>query len=201
MSRAWNIERIVTGVVRQAVLDANAEGVVLLDDGSPEAKLLGNWLEPALGAWFYRIPGYGPDEAGREADARGKLHALAAEQNLLTASPVNKTVLLLAEVPVPEALIPLGDLYASEVGPLADGWRGARNVHSLEALCGGIEALDAALRARFEERTPLPEVLARLPEAARMPFAHALERGRFARSNVGIVPKLGTRTAGIDLFA
>jgi len=193
MSRASNLERIVTGVVRQAIIDADAAGVALRDDGSPEAILLVGWFDRAFGASFHRV-GDGPDTWARIRHA-------AVEQGLLTASPINKTVLLLEPRPVPETLIPLGDLYASDVRAVAGGWQGTPIVHRMEALCGGIDVLDAALRARFEERHSLPDTLAKLPEPARAAFAEALERARFARGRAGLVPKLGTRTAGIDLFA
>lgn len=198
MSRASNLERIITGVVRQAVLDADAAGVALLDDGSPEAALLAGWFDRAFGASFHRV---GDGGRNGQPDTWARLRHAAVEQRLLTASPINKTVLLLEPQPVPETLIPLGDLYASDVRELAGGWQGTPIVHNLEALCGGIDVLDAALRARFEERHSLPDTLARLPEAARAAFAEALERARFARGRAGLVPKLGTRTAGIDLFA
>jgi len=201
MSRARNLERIVTGVVRQALEDAGADGIVLADDGSAEADLLAGWFSRAFGTRFHRVPGAGPDGAAKLQDARARAQQLAAAQSLLPAAPINKTTLLLALLPVPETLLPLGDLYATEVRELAGDWRGAPIVYTLKGLCGGIEVLDEALRARFDERQPLPAVLSRLPEPARQPLAQALERGRFARNRVGIVPKIGSRTAGIDLFA
>lgn len=201
MSRARNLERIITGVARQAVEDAGANGIALLDDGSPEAKLLGDWFDRAFGSSLHRVTGTGDGPQAQAAAARARVHQLSIEMDLLTAAPVNKTALLLSTMPLPETLLPLGDVYASEVRDLAGGWRGDPIVHNLEALCGGIDGLDAALRARFDQRTPLADVMAQLPATARAPFAEALERARFSRCCVGIVPKVSARTAGIDLFS
>src|SRR5690606_11322312 len=43
------VAAVVGGVVRQAVEDAGASGVVLLDDGSAEARLAAEWCRAALG--------------------------------------------------------------------------------------------------------------------------------------------------------
>ncbi|MGH7482879.1 MAG: hypothetical protein ACRELV_12045, partial [Longimicrobiales bacterium] len=46
---AAHLERIVAGVVAATIRDLGAAGVVLIDDGSPEAHLLRDWLERAPG--------------------------------------------------------------------------------------------------------------------------------------------------------
>lgn len=179
MSREARLERlarIVGGVVRQAVADAGAPGIVLLDADSPEGGLARRWCAEALGTervWF--------DEAAWPAGA-------------LTAHPANKTVLLLSPSPT-AALLPLGDLYASEVRQLAGDWSGPATVRSLAAAAGDVASIDAALRRWAEERRGLEEAFDEQPELLRLLRAH-----RFTRWRGGLVPKLGGRTLGIDLW-
>jgi hypothetical protein len=63
---------------------------------------------------------------------------------------------------------------------------------------GGIERLDGALRERIEERNPAG--LEALPVAVRLAVERALARGRASRLFPRIVPKIGSRTLGLDLF-
>ncbi|HEX6940167.1 MAG TPA: hypothetical protein VF158_12205 [Longimicrobiales bacterium] len=205
---------VVAEVVRQAVRDAGATGVVLLDDGSPEAGLAREWCTQALGAdAVVCIPPPAPAavEACRRvlgADVPGdaaaeeahRFHArLAAAGGALVAHPANKTALLLGPRTPPEPLLPLGDLYAGQVATLAGAWTAPPEVRRLAELAGGVAALDAALHAWLEERRPIDAALAPLGPAA-AEVRRALEAGRFHRRRVGLVPKLGSRTLGIDLF-
>src|SRR5690606_16030915 len=109
--------------------------------------------------------------------------------------------LLLAAAVPPEPLIPLGDLYASEVERLAGSWSAPPEVAALADLAGGIDRLDAALIEHLDRRRPAEAALASLPPAARAAVLDALETGRFARRRIGLVPKLTTRTLGVDYFA
>lgn len=221
MTAAERVARVVAGVVRQALTDAGARTLILLDDGSPEANLARQWCTEAVGADAV-VSARGdllPAELAATVRTRRELAKLAPEdqadefrrlearllgeagRSALVANPVNKTALLLAPAPLPEPLLPLGDLYATDVTELAGGWSAPAPVHTLADLAGGIEALDGALRAHFDERRPLRDVLGRLPENARVPLARAVAAARFARRRVGVIPKLGPRTLGIDLSA
>ncbi len=142
------------------------------------------------------------DEVIAEESQRwaARLHADRNPGGALFAHPANKTALLLSTDPPPEPLLPLGDLYATDVRDLAGGFSLPGPLRDLAELAGGIDALDAALRAHFDERRRLEEALAPLPEAARAPVASALAAARFARRRVGLVPKLGACTLGVDLF-
>jgi hypothetical protein len=222
---AQRIETIVAGVVRQAVRDAGARALIVLDDGSPEATLAHAWCAAALGTGSVALARGGPmarkmpglfatHPAGREIAALD-LATLAGEARrlearllaslggalVLIAHPANKTALLLSPAAPPEPLLPLGDLYASEVRRLAGGYTLPPAVTALAEAAGGVEALDAALRAHFDERRPLAEALAGLSEGAAAAVVVALRAARFARRRLGLVPKLGARTLGIDLFA
>ena len=222
MTAAQRCATVVGGVIRQALADADARLLVLLDDGSPEALLARDWCAAELGANFVALahgaaiarqlagaPMDGanarvaaPDawvlaEEARRLEAR--LRARTGESALL-ANPANKTALLLGSMPPPEPLLPLGDLFATDVLALAGGWSAPPPVRALAELVGGIEALDGALRAHFDERRPVEEAVAGLPAAARGTVLEAISAARFARRRMGLVPKLGPRTLGLDLF-
>jgi hypothetical protein len=51
----------------------------------------------------------------------------------------------------------------------------------------------------FERRLPPERALGHLPERTRTVILQRLEAGRFWRRRTGLVPKLGTRTLGVDL--
>jgi hypothetical protein len=65
----------------------------------------------------------------------------------------------------------------------------------------GIYPVDEALLRMFEGWRPAQEAVSGLPEPCRGPFLEAVRRGRFWRERAGLIPKLSTRTIGIDLFA
>jgi hypothetical protein len=214
------VARVIGGVVRQALADAGCGAVAILDDGSPEAGFAATCCAAGVGeAAVLRVaappaerveellgillPG-GVDEVPAAA-AAAEAHRLAgrlaaAVAGALLAHPATKTVLLLAERPPCEPLLPLGDLWASQLEALLGAWRGPPEVERLAAEAGGIARLDAALGARFDERRPEAEALALLPAPAADAVRAALLRGRFLRRRIGLVPKLSSRTLGIDLF-
>lgn len=214
---AARVGGVVAEVVRQAVRDAGAAGVVLLDDGTPEASLAAEWCVLGVGEdAVWRVPRPRPEEArsclatlGAEAEEsassieeahRFRCRVVAAARGALVAHPANKTVLLLAPPLPPEPLLPLGDLYASQVAALAGAWTGPPALARLASAVGGIAVLDAALHAWLEERRPFGAVVERLGPEAAAEVRRAFEAGRFWRRRVGLVPKLGSRTLGIDLF-
>ena len=171
--------RIVGGVVRQALSDADVTGVRLLDADTPEGALAGAWLREALGD--------------------GRVFTGAVEARVLRAHPASKTVLLLGEHPDAE-LLPLGDVWASEVAALAGDWSAPDAVRALADAAGDVAVLDRALRRWTEEREPLERALAELEPALADRVAQALERQRWRRWRPGLVPKLTARTLGIDLW-
>jgi len=211
------VGRIVVGVLRQAVADSGAGALILLDDGSPEALLARDWCGEAAGDNFVAAGDAGeqraawreqalepPPAAVIDEEARrwaARLQAAATTGGALLAHPANKTALLLSPAPPPEPLLPLGDLFATDVRGLVGGFSLPEPVRALAEQAGGIDPLDAALRAHFDERRPLGEALASLPGPARAPVERALVAARFTRRRLGLVPKLGPRTPGIDLFA
>src|SRR5688572_3852339 len=115
--RYERIARVVGGVLAEALRITGAGAIVLLDEDSPEGKLL------------QRIA----------ADAGIPLAEYADAAATLTAHPANKTALLVGAFMPRTDLLPLGDLYASQVAQLTDGWTGDRVVEALAAEVGGID--------------------------------------------------------------
>lgn len=205
--RPERVREVIVAVVRQALLDRGASRVAILDDGAPEAKLLGDWLGGSLGDAAVVMVDRPPPEvepllrsSGAGARMRREALRMAARlmDDVVVASPENRTALLLGGALPPEPLLPLGDLFASQVMELCGGWSAPPEVAAIAERAGGIDALDAALGALLDGRDPA--ALDALPEAVRDEVREALARGRAARRSPYVVPKLSYRTLGIDLF-
>ena len=208
-AREGRIADVVGAVARQALLDYGARRVALLDDGGPEAVLAARLLVRALGEdAIVRVADVPPglesslQPAGRvpedvlRREARRLLARLTPDA--LPAHPANKTALLLSGPLPPEPLLPLGDLWASEVAALAGGWSAPELVTGIAQAAGGIEALDAALRRWIDARDPAG--LDALPAPAADAVRRAFAAGRASRLASHVVPKLGWRTLGLDLL-
>ncbi|HEX8453390.1 MAG TPA: hypothetical protein VF647_14905 [Longimicrobium sp.] len=208
--RAARIGDAIGAVTRQALLDRGAQRVALLDDGSPEAALAARFLTAALGndavvrvsvdgaelePLLHLLPPGTPRERLAEETRRLKARLL---EGVLTAHPANKTELLLGAALPPEPLLPLGDLYASEVANLCGGWSASPEVRALAESAGGVEALDSALRRWLDGRDA--GALVTLPGKVAEEVTRRFRAGRAARLAPRIVPKLGTRTLGVDLL-
>ena len=208
-ARERRIAEVVGAVARQALADRGMKRIALLDDGSPEAGLAARLLEGALGADAVVRVAARPGEVEPVLHALGAVSPPRAEEELrrmrarlledaLPAHPANKTALLLGGELPPEPLLPLGDLWAGEAAALAGGWSAPEPVRRLAGAAGGIEALDAALARLVDGRDPA--ALDALPGAAAAEVRRALAAGRASRLFPRLVPKLGTRTLGVDLF-
>lgn len=81
---------------------------------------------------------------------------------------------------------------------LARGAALSPEIERVAALAGGLGALDDALRGWIDRRDP--STLDRLPAEAAQAVRTALLAGRASRLNPRIVPKVGARTLGIDLY-
>lgn len=202
------IRTIVVGVVETTLEERAARGVALTGPKSPERQLLLRWLGPratvpdeervervrdALSGVHPDAPPVAVEEEARRAVAR----TLAAAEGLVCASVLHKTALVLGDGLPPEPLLPLGDVWASEVAAVAGGC-------TLPAVLEGVEpatlaAVDRALRACLEEGRDREHALAPLESALRERLADLLARRRWGRFRTPVVPKLGPRTVGIDL--
>jgi hypothetical protein len=161
---------VIGGVVEQAIRDAGARGLRLVEPVSPVSRLFARWCNVPM------------VEAGAA----------------LTCSLLNKTELLLAGADQRADLYPLGDLYLSELAGFAEVEPG-EVVAALATLAGGVAELDAALRSLLDERRDADTAFGLAPQL-REPVLARLRATRFRRAHLGLVPKLGARTIGIDLF-
>ena len=196
MSRLDHVAAVIGGVVATAARDAGRSRLVIVDRGGPETELLERvLLEAHVPLPVERVG----DASGEIEVARAHARRVAGGDGLLI-DPVNKTVALLWPELLAEPVLPLADLYATQVREMAGGWSAPAEAHALIERAGGIDAVDNFLAACFDQRRPIEEALARIPdvEAARAVRAR-LDAGWWWRRRVGVVPKLGARTLGIDL--
>lgn len=199
--RAEDIRAIVGDVIRSAVAAAGADGVVVLDDWTPEGELAYEWLVTALSeervwrgsALASNVQGMAPAEAQLLGIWR-----FTRDGSALVAHPACRTALLLGG-PLPRAdLFPLGDLSAGQVVALAGDWSPPPELESILARAGR-DALDGALARLLDGRESLPSAFGGLGEDAAL-VAALYERGRYHRLRPRVVPKLSARTLGVDLF-
>jgi hypothetical protein len=135
----------------------------------------------------------------RDVEAVAALRA-AREQGALVAHPVNRTALLLGGRPPWADLLPLGDVWASQVERLTGRWSAPANVEACVAAAGGVGALDEALSRLLDRREAERDAVRDLPEEAAAEVLRLYARGRPFRLRPRVVPKLSARTLGIDLF-
>lgn len=200
---AARVRGVVCGVIAEAVDAAESAGVVVLEDWTPEGELVYEWLVDELGeARVWRGASVASNVHGADtADAQllGALR-IAHERGGLIAHPAPKTTLLLGGALPRADLFPLGDLYASQVAALAGGWSVPDRLAPVIRRAGGIEVVDAALARMLEGREPIASALAPLGEEPAREIARLYQHGRYFRMHPRLVPKLGARTLGVDLF-
>ena len=173
-ARAERVSAILRGVLQQAVADAGVRHVSVQGEDDA-ARFVRDLCVAALGA---------------DAIQPGNLQI----------APDCKTALLLGTNPGADILL-LGDLYYSQVAELAGSASLTPEQRALAAECGGTEALDRALSRFFDQRERWDTAVSDLSPAARARLRRALDAARFRRARLGLVPKLGPRTLGIDLYA
>jgi hypothetical protein len=203
VNAATRLERVVCGVCAAAVRDAGAGGIIVVDDRTPEGELTCNWLMRALGetrVWRAaslagNVEGLSAAEA-EEVAVRRAAEAHAA----LVAHPANRTALLLGGRFPRADLFPLGDVPAAQVQALVGRWSAPAAVESLARALGGAAALDDALERLLERGVDPAQAVATLPEDAATELVRLWHAGRWWRLRPRVVPKLGARTIGIDLF-
>lgn len=185
---------VVAGVVVAAARDARRSRLVIVDHDTPEGRL----LEECLAAGAVELPIEHAAPAGAAA-GRGRAERSLRDTDALLLNPANKTVAVLWPDTLAEPVLPLADLYASQVVRLAGSWGGPTPARDLIARAGGVQAVDAFLAAHLDERRPLEESLRGIPEPAAAELRDRLTAGWWWRRRLGVVPKLGPRTLGIDL--
>lgn len=188
---------VVAGVIAAAARDARRTRLIVLGHDAPEGVL----LERCLGLAGIDLPveGVATGQAGWTSDdARARARRLAGDDGLLL-NPANKTVAVLFPDALAEPVLPLADLYAGQIARLAGGWSAPGRARDLFERAGGVEAVDAFLAAHLDERRPLEDSLAGVPEPAASELRDRLAAGWWWRRRLGVVPKLGHRTLGLDL--
>jgi hypothetical protein len=203
---ARRIAEVVGAVARQALADYGRTRIVVLHNDGPEAELAARILRGAVGEDRVTIEagqvesGWARDVSGDARQVTESVRRMWASQvdDALVAHPANKTALLLGGALPPDPLLPLGDLWATEVSALAGGWSAPAEVMALAEAAGGIEVLDTGLRRLIDGRDPAG--LDVLPDAAAARVRQALAAGSASRRYPRIVPKLGVRTLCADLF-
>lgn len=205
---ANRVAETIGAVARQALADRGLSRIALLDDGGPEARLAASILRGQLGDdAVLSIDTADVDPAPllraltpgtRRVDEEVRRMRARLEDDALAAHPANKTALLLGGEPPPEPLLPLGDLWATDVLALGGGWSASPGIEALARDAGGIEVLDGVLRRLIDGRDP--SALDALPVEVGQRVRTMLAAGSAARRYPHVVPKLGGRTLFADLY-
>ncbi|HEX6368837.1 MAG TPA: hypothetical protein VF006_07890 [Longimicrobium sp.] len=205
---ANRIAEVIGAVARQALADRGVTRIALLDDGGPEARLAASILRAGLGEDAVLsvdtadvdpaplLRGWTADT--RRVDEEVRRMRARLKDDALAAHPANKTALLLGGELPPEPLLPLGDLWATDVVDVCGGWSASPEAEALARDAGGIEVLDGALRRLIDGRDP--SALDALPVEIGQRIRAMLAEGSAARRYPRIVPKLGGRTLFADLY-
>jgi len=123
--------------------------------------------------------------------------ALARPRGLLHLGAANKSCLLLSGALPTQPVLPLGDVYASEVRSLAGSCTLPPCLR--DASPGTLQDVDRALRAYLEEGFGQDEAFDGLAEPLRREVLAGLTRARKAWHPLPLVPKLSRATLGLDL--
>lgn len=194
--RAARAQAVVAGVCAQALRDAGARGLIVLEDWTPEGELVYEWL----------VRGLGEDRVWRAASVEGNVHDDAAawrdgaDDRPLLAHPANRTALLLGGRLPRADLFPLGDLWASQVESLTGNWSAPVQVQDAVRRAGGVAVVDDALGRLLDGRWDPDGAMQALDATAAGQLRELLRRGRYSRLRPRLVPKLSARTLGIDLY-
>jgi hypothetical protein len=199
---------VIGAVVRQALADRERSRIALLYDGGPEARLAESILLEQLGEGRVLTIAVDPDHADWVAGDLGVERRRAEEEvrrmlsrlvdDAVAAHPANKTALLLGGELPPEPLLPLGDLWATDVLAVGGGWSASAEVEALARDAGGIETLDDVLRRLIDARDA--SALDTFPAEVAQRVRTMLAAGSAARRHPHLVPKLGARTLFADLY-
>lgn len=198
--------RIVAEVVAAEVARTRCHGVVLASPPGPEADLLGRWLPGTL-PLRRPDPGAVSDVAGALASAgapgahvealawQAVAQAQALSQGLLLLGTTNKTMLLLADAPLPARVLPLGDVWATDV----ERWAGRATLPPVlrDATDAQVAAVEKSLGDYLQEGAAREVAFTALGAMA-SPVLAALDAAEPHRRGL-LVPKLQKWTAGSDL--
>jgi len=208
------IAHVVVGVVADAIREAHAHGVVSASAPRPETALLERWFAAAaitvklphadvvraVADSLEAIEGGDPSETvarSKEEACRAAARIIAHREGLIPISAANKTELIWAEHLPPEPLLPLGDLYASQIHALAGACTAPPPLTDIEP--ARLKAVDKAIAQVVDGGVRPDTAFAELPSELRDAAHSALRRSVWKGTLPPIVPKLGRRTLGLDL--
>lgn len=205
-SGASPLGRRISAVVIQEVERLGCCGVVLASPPGPANELLRTWLGPMV---TVRAPDPGGvsdvagalvanGASGRAVERlawRAVAEALGEAEGLLCVGDTNKTQLLLDPGPLPARVLPLGDVWASQIHAMTGRW--ALPPALVHASPDQVVLWEEALRAYLLQGTPPTSAFAPLgPQAEAL--RRALDAAEGARRGL-LVPKLEAWTVGADL--
>ncbi len=195
------VARIVSGAVRQALVDAGASGLIVLEDETPEARLLLRWCKGHGVEASPAPPGaaQAEDRAVALELQRAAARIEAGRRGLLLAHPVNATALWFGAVP-PDPMLPLGDVPATWILAFAGACTVPDFVRELADRVGGLEELDRIAHGWLERREAFAVATRGIAKDDAAAIRRRFESARFWRRRAGLVPKLGHRTVGHDLL-
>ena len=198
--------RRISAVVLQEVERLGCCGVVIASPPGPGARLLQEWLAPAV---TVRLPDPGGvsdvagalvanGASGRAVERlawRAVAEALGEAEGLLCVGDTNKTQLLLDPGPLPARVLPLGDVWASRIHAITQRW--ALPPALTHASPDQVALWEDALRAYLLQGLPPATAFAPLgPQADAL--RRALDAAEGTRRGL-LVPKLDAWTVGADL--
>lgn len=201
-----HIARVIQGVLREAQEERGSRGFVLAGPPGPEGALIRRWLsgagltvrEPgdeAVEAAARSLRASGVDAAhATEAARRAVAWAVAEAETLIEVGHETKTHLVLEGCTAP--VVPLGDLWASQVSELAGGVAPPVLLRSEPPEM--LIAVDRALASFLEGGCAWSEVTAELPDRVALSVRRGLRRAANA-SRPPLVPKVSAWTPGLDL--
>lgn len=209
-----HIARVVVAVVAEAIREAGAQGVVLTSSPRPETSLLERWFGAA--AITVKVPDAevvravadsldvilaGDASAGvarsNEEARRAAARVIANHEGLIPVSAVNKTELIWAERLPPEPLLPLGDLYASQIHTLTGACTVPPPLVGIEP--HRLRAVDEAISQVVDDGVRPDVAFAELPPELRDATFSAMHRSAWRGTLPPVVPKLSRRTLAVDL--
>lgn len=201
-----HVAQVVARVVAAEVERTGAQGVVIASPPGDARNLLASWLTPTMSVLVAPADATAPLEAALEPTGAPAHHrravalrawaeAKAAAEPLLPVATLDKTGLLLGSGPLPARVLPLGDLFASDLRAMDCSVKLPPVLRGFDP--DEVRRVDAALRAYLEGGDPPHVAFASLGELAER-VRRALDAGEQRRRGL-LVPKLARWTPGIDL--
>ena len=208
--REERVRGLVLSVLEEALRRTGAGGAVVAG-GGPEGTLLERWLSHGGISSFSPSPeavalaqevllatdaGSGPGNGGMGPRALASM-ALARRQDLLLLGTATRTLILLSRTLPPEPILPLGDIFASEVLDI----QGECTVPPILGGAGAevVRTVDQGLQEWVTEAIAPECAFSAVDPALRPILVDALREAKRRWVFPYLVPPLRSPTLGIDL--